>query len=116
MPMTLAAVRDLLQCEALTGAERLDVEVDAAVAADGMSVVLAAPHPRGLLITGLAHIQSVRTATVADMAAILYVRGMRPNERAIELAREKRIVLLTTSTGMFNTCGILRNAGLKGVV
>lgn len=116
MGMTLSAIRDLLGCAVLTGAERLDLEVDTAVAADGMSVVLAAPHPRALMITGLAHIQSVRTANVADMAAILYVRGIRPNEKAIEMAREKKIVLLATAAGMFDACGILRNEGLKGVI
>ena len=116
MGMTLAVIRELLGCTVLAGAERLDLEVDTVVAADGMSAVLAAPHPRALMITGLAHIQSVRTANVADMAAILYVRGIRPNDRAIEMAREKKIVLLATGLGMFDACGILRNEGLKGAI
>ena len=112
--MRLAAIRDLLQCTVLAGAEDLDIEVDTAVAADGMSAVLAAPHPGALMITGLANIQSVRTADVAFISAIVYVRGARPNEAAIEFARKKKIVLLSTVLGMFDTCGILRNQGFKG--
>jgi predicted transcriptional regulator len=112
--MRLAAIRDLLQCTVLAGGEALDIEVDTAVAADGMSAVLAALHPGALLITGLANIQSVRTADVAFISAILYVRGSRPNETAIEFARKKKIVLLSTALGMFDTCGTLRNQGLKG--
>jgi len=112
--MTLAAIRDLLDCVVLAGEERLDTEVDTAVAADGMSIVLATPHPRALLITGLTHIQSVRTANVADISSIVYVRGNRPNAQAVELARSKGIVLLATRLGMFDTCGILRDSGIKG--
>ena len=112
--MRLAAIRDLLQCTVLAGGDALDIEVDTAVAADGMSAVLAAPHPGALMITGLANIQAVRTADVAFITAIVYVRGSRPNEMAIEFARKKKIVLLSTSLGMFDTCGILRNRGIKG--
>jgi len=112
--MNLAAIRDLLQCEVLAGADELDVEVDAAVASDAMSLVLAAPHPKALMITGLTNIQSVRTAQVAYISAIVYVRGSRPNGTTIELAREKHIVLLATSLGMFDCCGILRACGIQG--
>jgi len=112
--MKLAEIRDLLGCEVLAGEDQLDIEVDTAVAADGMSAVLAAPHPGALMITGLANIQSVRTADVAFVSAILYVRGTRPNEVAVEFARRKKIVVLSTGIGMFNACGILRNQGLKG--
>jgi predicted transcriptional regulator len=112
--MTLAAIRDLLQCSVLAGGDNLEIEVDTAVASDGMSAVLAAPHPGAMLVTGLANIQSVRTADVAFISAILYVRGIRPNETAIEFARKKKVVLLSTTQGMFDSCGILRDHGLKG--
>jgi predicted transcriptional regulator len=112
--MKLAAIRDLLDCVVLAGEDRLDLEMDTAMASDGMSVVLAAPRPRALMITGLAHIQSVRTALVADSAAILYVRGNRPNAQAIEFARANGLVLLSTRLGMFDTCGILRDQGIRG--
>lgn len=114
--MRLAAIRNLLQCTVLTGGDGLDLEVETAVASDGMSAILASPHPRALLITGLTNIQSVKTAHVADIAAILYVRGDRPNEKTIELALQKRIVLLGTALGMFDACGILHAHGLRGAV
>jgi predicted transcriptional regulator len=114
--MRLDAIRDLLQCVVLTGEDRLNVEVDTVAASDGMSAVLAVLHPRALLVTGLTNIQSVRTAHVADMAAVLYVRGVRPNEKTIEFAREKKIVLFVTAFGMFDSCGILRDHGLKGAL
>lgn len=112
--MRLDAIRDLLQCSVLVGDDRLNMEVEAAVASDGMSVVLASRRPRALLVTGLTNIQSVRTAHVADISAILYVRGVGPQGPAINLAREKNIVVLVTPLGMFDACGILRSHGLKG--
>lgn len=112
--MKLTQVKDLLQCSVLTGEEALSIDIDTAVAADGMSIVLAAPRPRALLITGLTHIQSVRTANMADIAAIVYVGGNQPNAAAVAMARSKKIVLLATKLGMFDTCGILREQGIKG--
>jgi len=110
----LSAIRDLLDCEVLTGAQLLDTEVDTVVASDAMSAVLASPHPQALLITGLTNIQSVRTALIAYVSAIVYVRGSRPNEATIELASTRKLVLLSTTLGMFDSCGILNSRGIKG--
>ncbi len=112
--MKLSDIRDLLHCATLSGEELLNLEVETAVASDGMSEVLARPHPGAILITGLTNIQSVRTALVADIPAILYVRGKRPNEKTVEVARDKKIVLLATTEGMFDSCALLRERGLKG--
>ncbi len=112
--MKLTTIRELLQCEVLTGEDRLELDVDTAVASDAMSIVLATPHPQALMITGLTHVQSVRTANVAGLAAIVYVRGDRPNGQAVDFARAKGIVLLVTARGMFETCGILRDHGMQG--
>jgi len=113
--MSLAAIRDLLECEVLACPELLGTEISTVVAADGMSVVLTALCRRAFLVTGLANIQAVRTAHVADLAAILFVRGVRPNEKTIDHARQRSIAILATRLGMFDCCGILRNQGLRGV-
>lgn len=113
--MTLTAIRDHLQCEVLSGDDLLDAEITAVAASDGMSAVLAASCRHALLVTGLANIQSVRTAHMADLRAILYVRGVRPNEKAIELARQRGIALLVTKLGMFDSCAILHDHHVRGV-
>lgn len=114
--MRLEMLRDLLRCEVLTGADALDTEIDMAVASDAMSVVLASPHPRALMITALTNIQSVRTAQISYMPAIMYVRGSRPTEATVRLARDKKTVLLSTKLGMFDSCGILFSYGIRGGV
>jgi predicted transcriptional regulator len=48
--------------------------------------------------------------------AIVYVRGKRPSEDVLRLAEEKGIPVLSTSLGMFDCCGLLHRAGLKGAM
>jgi hypothetical protein len=68
------------------------------------------------MLTGLTNIQSVRTAVVADVHAIVYVRGKQPAAPVLELARDKGIPVFTTKLGMFEACGILYVTGLKGAM
>jgi len=113
--MKLDEISAALGCETLSAANS-DVDVDVVVAYDGMSEILAFHCPHALMLTGLTNIQSVRTAVVADVHAIVYVRGKRPPEKVLQLAREKGIPVLATTLGMFDCCGILHRAGLKGAM
>jgi predicted transcriptional regulator len=112
--MKLAEIRDILQCAVLAGEDDLSMEVETVVASDGMSEILAFARPGALMVTGLTNVQSVRTADLANLRAIVYIRGKSPDQKAITLARSSKIPLLTTRLGMFDVCGILRELGLKG--
>ncbi len=113
--MKLSEIREILQCEILAGEEDLQVEVYQVVASDGMSEILAFAKSKELMITGLTNIQSIRTADIAGVSAVLYCRGKRPDKKVIEFAKQKRIPVLITQMVMFDICGILYNKGLKGV-
>lgn len=80
---------------------------------DMMSDVLAYVKEQGMLITGLSNPQVVRTAEMMDMNYICFVRGKKPDQTVVELAKEKNIALITTDKTMFVACGILYEAGLK---
>ena len=112
--MKLIEIGDILQCEVLAGEDDLSREVETVVASDGMSEILAFAHPGALMITGLTNVQSARTADIANVRAIIYIRGKRPDEKAINLAQKSNIPVLATRLGMFDVCGILRERGLKG--
>ena len=112
--MKLAEIRDILECEILTGEDALSLDLETVVASDGMSEILAFAHPGALMITGLTNIQSVRTADIANVRAMIYIRGKRPAANTISLAQESGIPVLATRLGMFDVCGILRERGLKG--
>jgi predicted transcriptional regulator len=110
--LQLQQVADLLDCEILSGQDRLKREIDRGFAADLMSDVLAfAPHG-ALLITGLSSSQSVQTAEIADMGAVLLVSNKRPGDDALAIARRRGLPLLLTAHGMFEACGLLLQHGL----
>ncbi len=90
----------------------LNREVRVAFGADLMSDVLCYDVSQGLLITGLTNPQIVRTAEMADVSAILMVRGKKPMPETIQLAEEINIPIMGTSMTMFETCGRLYAAGL----
>jgi predicted transcriptional regulator len=113
--MMLTEIAAALGCEILTPCED-GVDITTVVASDGMSEILAYHRPDALMLTGLTNIQSVRTAVVADVYAIVYVRGKRPPAKVLELASEKGIPVLSTRLGMFESCGILYKAGLEGAM
>jgi hypothetical protein len=83
-------------------------------ASDLMSDVLHLAKPHSLLITGLTNIQSIRTAEMADLPAILFVRGKCPPPEVLELAKHVGIAILLSPYTMFETCGQLFRAGLLG--
>jgi predicted transcriptional regulator len=113
--MTLKEIKELLQAEVITGDDRLDEEITSAGASDLMSDVLAFGKPGILLLTGLSNSQSVRTASIIEAKAIIYVRGKKPDKEGVELAKEKKIPLLSTKFMMYKACGLLFNHGLKGI-
>jgi predicted transcriptional regulator len=113
--MKISEIINLLKCEVMSGITKGDIEITNCLCSDMMSDVLAFAKPGALLITGLTNAQSVRTADFAESAAILYIRGKKPDAQAIELAQELHIPILATKLGMFEACGILFREGMKGI-
>ena len=113
--MTLREVADLLEAEVISGEDGLDEPVEFAGASDLMSDVLAFGKPGVLLLTGLASLQSVRTAEIIDAKAIVYVRGKRPSNEGLARARERRMPILSTKMFMFKACGLLHGRGVPDV-
>jgi len=95
------AAQATLNCEVLSG-----------FAADLMSDVLCFYSARGLLVTGLTNPQAVRTAEMADIAAVLIVRGKTVPPEMVAVAKKVDIPILTTTLSMFEACGRLYHAGL----
>jgi len=112
--MKLSEAVTLLECDVVSGAELIDgMEIPACFAADLMSEVLAFCGAGALLLTGLTNIQSIHTADMADLRAIIFVNGKRPAPQVLQLAQERQIPVLSTRHTMFAASGILYNHGLK---
>jgi len=112
--MKLRDLIDVLEAEVIVGQDKLDVEIDRAFASDLMSDVLAFATEGTMLLTGLTNAQVVRTAEMLDMCAVVFVRGKRPQNEAVELARSRGIPLLTTLYILYESCGRLYQLGISG--
>ena len=112
--MTLREIKMILDADLLCGDELLDSTVNTACGSDMMSDVLAYVKDQAVLLTGLVNQQVIRTAEMMDMVCVVFVRGKKPDESIVELAKDKGIAIMSTSHRMFTTCGLLYQAGLKG--
>jgi predicted transcriptional regulator len=112
--MKILKIKELLDAEILTGEELVEGEVHSACGCDMMSDVLAFVKDQAVLLTGLCNPQVVRTATMMDMRCIVFVRGKRPSDDVISLARESGIAVLASDMRMYTACGILYANGLHG--
>jgi len=110
--MKLGKLVELINGRILTEKFSEDTEIAGAMGADLMSDVLASIRPEAVLITGLCNPQVVRTALIADLRAIIFIRGKNPALETIKLADEENLPLIMTEFGMFDACGILYQAGL----
>ena len=112
--MKVSEIKDILEAEVICGENSLDRDVYTACGSDMMSDVLAYVKEQAVLLSGLMNPQVVRTAEMMDMQCIVFVRGKKPDESIIELARDRGIVLLSTRYPMFASCGMLYEKGLRG--
>ena len=110
--MKIREIVDILEADIITGADDLDREVFTVCGSDLMSDVLTLDCSGVLLITGLCNLQTIRTAEMAEIAYILFVRGKKATEEMIELARENGMVILETNHSMYHTVGELYAHGL----
>lgn len=110
--MELKKIIEIINGELYNKEASLSIEVAGGCGADLMSDVLTSIQPNALLLTGLCNPQVVRTAQMADVSAIVFVRGKQPLEATIELAAQEGIPLISSPYGMFELCGRLYEAGL----
>ncbi len=113
--MRLNDIVDAVGASVLAGEEYLsDREIVTVSACDLMSDVLAFAKPGILLVTGLINPQVIRTAAIAHLSGVVFVRGKQPNANTIELAEKMQVPLLSSSMHMFELCSELSKIGLVG--
>jgi hypothetical protein len=113
--MLIPEIVEILDAEILSSVENeSQVNVTMACGADLMSDVLAFIKSNTLLFTGLTTPQVVYTAENAGVNVVCFVRGKKPLDETVALAKEKGIVLIATKIGMFESCGKLYQKGLIG--
>ena len=113
--MTIADMVSVLNAKVLIGADKLDTPVYTACCSDLMSDVLAFVDEKTVLITGLTNPHVVRTSEMLDLKCLVFARGKVPTEDILDSAAEQGLVVLTTKATAFTACGLLYEAGMRGV-
>lgn len=111
--MKLEEICATLEGELVCGSDKANREVTHAFASDLMSDVLTVNCNNLLLITGLANMQTIRTAEMSDIDCILFVRKKSVTPEMISLAEELGMTLITCPLTMFRASGELYKAGIK---
>ncbi len=111
--MDLRNIQKLLDAKVLSGAELLCRDIESCCGSDLMSDVLAFTKSNTLLCTGLTNMQVVRTADMAELSALIFVRGKVPDKEILKAAFENELPVMTTEYTLFETCGILYQAGIR---
>ncbi len=115
---TLLKIQDMLQKiegTLITSSADETCDILLGFTSDLMSDVLTLTEDKVLLITGLATIQTIRTAAMADISHIIFVRNKQVSEKMIALAHESDITIISTKHSSFTTSVLLGELGVKGV-
>ena len=110
--MNLSDIIELVDGTVLNPEVGLNIKIRGGCGADLMSDVLASSQPKAVLLTGLTNPQVVRTAQIAEIRAIIFVRGKQPQAETLDIATQEKIPLISSPFGMFELCGRLHRAGL----
>lgn len=113
--MLLSDVVHILEATVLTGDDRLGINILKGGSSDLMSDILAGMSEGSILLTGLMSVQVIRTAIVAGVGAVVFVRGKMPPPEIIDLASKDGIPLLSSPYSMFVSSGRLYAHGLTGL-
>lgn len=111
--MKISRIAELVDGRVLVDNRNDLVDIKQACSTDLMSDVLRFATKGALLITALNQSQAIRTAEIADIAAVLMVLDKKIDKEIIELAQKKNIALISTHLPMFTVCGILYGGGLR---
>ena len=80
-----------------------------------MSDVLAFVNEKTVLITGLTNPHVIRTADMLDLKCLVFARGKVPTDDILAQAQTQGLCVITTPVTAFTACGLLYEAGLRGV-
>jgi hypothetical protein len=113
--MKIESIIRLLDANVLCGHQRISDDISCAFSSDLMSDVLTLDAENILLITGLANVQIIRTAEVAEIHHLVIVRNKKVSNDIVELATSLNMVLIESPYSMFKASGILFANGLNPI-
>lgn len=103
--MTVRQIAEELGLRVYTGKTNLDIEVSGAYVSDLLSDVMGNAREGEVWITLQSHLNVVAIASLKELAAVVLVKGIEPDEQVLAKANEEGIPILGTSNETFETAG-----------
>ena len=89
--------------------ELLESEVTGGYVSDLLSDVIGHAREGVVWVTLQTHPNIVAVASLKDLAAIILVKGLNPEEETIRLAEREKVIVLGTQLSAFEVSGMLYN-------
>jgi predicted transcriptional regulator len=105
--MTISEIVKILNLKVLSGNDNLEKDVTGAYCSDLLSDVMGNAKEGNLWITLQIHKNTIAVASLKELAAIILVNGLKPNEETLELSETENIPILSTSDQAFIIAGKL---------
>lgn len=105
--MKVSDLVDKYNLEVFAGGQGLDNEVTGGYVSDLLSDVMGNADENQVWITLQTHQNIVAVASLKDLAAVILVKGLKPNEDTLEKCREEAVPLLGTNLETFEMAGKL---------
>ncbi len=113
--MTIEKIAKILDAKLVCGKQMLKQNIEYGFASDLMSDVLTLDEENVVLITGLTNMQTMRTAEMAEIPCVIFVRNKKASKEMIQIANENDMVIIECKYSMFKTIGILYENKLEPV-
>jgi len=113
--MTATEITGIINGKVICCGDKLTTSFEYAFASDLMSDVLTVEKDNLILITGLANLQTIRTAEMSDISCIIFARDKKIGNEIISLAKENSIMLIESPHSVFHIAGELYKAGIKPI-
>jgi len=110
--MKIQQIQELTRATIICGDDKIGNNAACAFASDLMSDVLTLDCNEVLLVTGLCNLQTIRTAEMAEISYILFVRGKKITDEMRTIASENNMLLMETDYSMYHAVGQLYTNGL----
>jgi hypothetical protein len=114
--MRLNKLKQVLDLQVRTAADRLDREVRGGYASDLMSDVIANAEERCIWVTLQTHVNIVAVAAMKELAGIILVNSREPQEETIKRGEEKKVPILVSRLPAFELIGRLYGLGIPGLI
>jgi hypothetical protein len=114
--MRLDEIAKTLDLTLLTPGTQASTEADVTrgYASDLLSDVLAHAPEGGLLVTLQVHLNVIAVASHAELAAVVFAGGRKPEQDVVEKATAEGIALFVSPDETFDLVGRLYGLGVKG--